>query len=590
MRLTTTLILIVAAAIMALLWFVAGDDEGTPAEPLFGGIDAGEVRRLAIRRDDIEIVLARHGDRWRMTGPVEAAGNPERIEKTLDAFLPLTAQAGGIVDASPERYGLDSPRVRLTIETAGGKSRSIAIGQSVPLSEVVAARRGEGPLFVIPEEAARLVDAPPIQWVERRLVRMEPEAARRIGVRAEGAEGGYYELIRREGRWMLDTGRHEWRASAEATGELLDELTGAEAVDIVVDPPPSAVLGFDDPRVTVEVTDEAGEHAQLILGKNAPDREAGLYARRGDLDTIWIVQPDVLLKLNRPATLYRDRRLLDAGYSEVAFVELGQGDEAFRLQPKGDGWTMLGKDAKPRPAHFESTYAMVNRLVKATVESFVAETVDDPARYGFDDPSVVVTVGVGRQAATPETVTLVFGRSTDDNALTYVRRTDEPAVYTVSGELAELLRPSPLAYRDRTVHALAQGQTIRRVTIERGDRRTVVARGDGVWSFVEPELPRARLDAWRMEDLLGILRRMQATSLVTNEPGADAGRFGFKEPWATVRFVVSPEDGADRTYTLILGGQVDTGEARYATFEDDPLVFALDPQAVRTLTAELTRP
>jgi hypothetical protein len=120
----------------------------------------GELDRITIRSPMATLVLHRVGDRWQI-GPDGAAVAPTAIENILEVLPNLRyASVGSGVTDDLSRYGLDQPRLSVTVGLRGGRE----------LPTLVVGREERGLNFVMMGHRA------PIYRVDARLIRVIPVA------------------------------------------------------------------------------------------------------------------------------------------------------------------------------------------------------------------------------------------------------------------------------------------------------------------------------------------------------------------------------------------------------------------------------
>jgi hypothetical protein len=159
---------------------------------------------------------------------------------------------------------------------------------------------------------------------------------------------------------------------------------------------------------------------------------------------------------------------------------------------------------------------------------------------------------------------------------------DSRAVVVLSGALVRQLTAAPLFFRDRTLPHLDDAD---RITLQRGSRKAVFARLDGVWKMTEPVEAEAEHAA--VEDFLKALAKLRADELVAEKP-ARLKRYGLTKPEATWRFY----SGDKAVMTLVVGDpekdkkEDSPGVRHYARLAGSDLVFLLDSDLTSKALAE----
>jgi len=122
--------------------------------------DPSDIERITIRYPTATLVLGRSGTRWRVSGPVEGDAAPATVENILEVLPNLRyASVEPSLAVDLRWYGLDRPRLTLTVGLKGGRE--------LPTLQV--GREEEGRQFVMVGGRA------PVYTVDARLIRVIPE-------------------------------------------------------------------------------------------------------------------------------------------------------------------------------------------------------------------------------------------------------------------------------------------------------------------------------------------------------------------------------------------------------------------------------
>jgi len=230
---------------------------------------------------------------WSLEAPVAAPADPERAEKVAADLLRV-----GALEVAAEReeaegrladFGLDPPRVRARIETKGGEVHEVSFGALVPV-EGPAPEPGETPpyhvyalndsgaVFVVKGDLLRKVNAPAVEWRDRRLARVARWEIRRMEVHGS---------VERE-HWVLERGddRTWWSPQVpdrpfgwQEIDPHLDNFLGLRFVAFLDEEQAAAAdLGLEKPYLRVDLTDDRGE-TWYEIGARFPNNPALRYAR-----------------------------------------------------------------------------------------------------------------------------------------------------------------------------------------------------------------------------------------------------------------------------------------------------------------------
>ena len=168
------------------------------------------------------------------------------------------------------------------------------------------------------------------------------------------------------------------------------------------------------------------------------------------------------------------------------------------------------------------------------------------------------------------------------------------ALLALPDAFLKALPVNEFAFRDRVVLALNPA-SVSALTVERGDRAvTVVAPGSKQtatrWRMTAPVA--APADEAAVTGLLTLLQNLDAASW--ESPTLNDSAFGLSPPWLRVKWEVggaalTRNEGAGRSRSgaLRIGSRQASTPNWYANIEGEPTVFALAPQVVAALQAEL---
>ena len=143
---------------------------GTPTPPPLWTVAADQVVGLTVQGGGKETRLTRPaGGEWQMEAPQAVAADGERVTRSLDQMITLTATrsftdtAGSLAD-----YGLEKPALEVTLRLADGSTRALKIGVANPQQTGYYAQvQGQGGVHLLPDtlvtDLRDLLDSPPIK-------------------------------------------------------------------------------------------------------------------------------------------------------------------------------------------------------------------------------------------------------------------------------------------------------------------------------------------------------------------------------------------------------------------------------------------
>jgi hypothetical protein len=195
-------LLVGALVTVTVVAWLAGafDSDYTTGELPEWTFDRDLAARMTLTTSSDTVVVARSGDRWRMTAPVESAVDSTRVNRFLDELEELSFAS--VVSTNPERqakFGVDSLGSAVVVQS-GDDERRLIVGNSGPDYQTVYVRLG-GDDRVLSTRGRVSVDATSDYWRDRTIMSVPGDAV--MGVRVETADGSYGVSIL-SGRWMLE--------------------------------------------------------------------------------------------------------------------------------------------------------------------------------------------------------------------------------------------------------------------------------------------------------------------------------------------------------------------------------------------------
>jgi hypothetical protein len=225
----------------------------------------------------------------------------------------------------------------------------------------------------------------------------------------------------------------------------------------------AGATGLTSPHYTIEMTDKAGKSYRLLVGEKSPVGDS-LYVSTAGPGEAQVVAADLLEHLEKPASTYRDPKLVNVPTSEVKQLTLKHGDSTIVLVKSGDDWKMI--QPKSMPAEKSMVDDIVFGLTGLRAVDFVSEDSKDAALYDLKTPKVSAILSTqpatqpatqaiaGAAATAPATqpVEIRFGRYDDVlKKNIFASSSQTPAVAKVAASILETLDKKPIELRDKRV-------------------------------------------------------------------------------------------------------------------------------------------
>ncbi len=349
----------------------------------------------------VELDRVAGGTRWRMSRPIPARANNDRIAAWLQQLDALRAlQFTDDPKADLETYGLQPAELTLAFCQGNNPVALLEFGKSLTndLSLVYARRRGWNTVLTVAKDLQapwraskdafrdpRVVDVvAPVDQVE---VRGEENFTLQRGGNAANAG---WRLV--PPQFPVDLG---------LANEMVDGLAGLRIEQFAND----VVTEADLPRYGLKtplreiilrsaVTNAASPTnaiiADLTFGTN---QEGRAFVRRADEDSIYEVNPAVLDVLPRASWQLRERRIWNFSVNDVASVTIRTNSRAKQLQRDSPGhWSSVNQGVVVDDATSPALEETMLRLGELSASVWVARGDQDQARYGFKEGGHQITI------------------------------------------------------------------------------------------------------------------------------------------------------------------------------------------------------
>lgn len=564
------------------------------------------VEGLVFERGTGRIELRRKEGRWEMYAPFPARVDQGVVARVLDAFEnarvtdAISFQELRRRELSLKEFGLAPAGMRVSLKEPG-RVDEVLLGSQTPLGrELFVRMNGLEQIFSVPAELGRVMPRSADDLRSRKLTHCERAQLRTLELRTPGRP--FIKLSKETGTWRLVQPAAA-PASDEKVESLLDALYEARVTRFVwpsvsnimdVAEADSAIkarmelYGFGaDSAVQVVLQGAAPAPASKILfGHALDDSDALNYVLLPGGDAIGAVSNQVVKRVQLVPSDLRDTRLFFDRPDGVRRLEVYFGDLLFVLTQTNALWRIQAPVSDVADQH--AVRDTVEQLLRLNALAVIDETSDGRSGSGEVSPPV------SRVELLSEQGPVRFAITPDDfeGGRYRIAFTNSPTVFLVaSSNLPPALTSMVglLGLRDKTVLALPEG-SVRRITVKReGLAETEVLRredGGSVWRLGEGQTGKVdteRLAAWlkRVETLKADRIEKLGLSL------ADLDSYGLRTAWMEISVDVDAADAVRKT--LLIGKEAGFGK-RYAMVRGLDVLFVLDEETLRALSARLIEP
>jgi hypothetical protein len=233
--------------------------------------------------------------------------------------------------------------------------------------------------------------------------------------------------------------------------------------------------------------------------------------------------------------------------------------ERTQLQKSGNDWKIVSAAGAQPDANEIS--GVTNGLASLQVERVVDENPPDLKEYGLVQPRIEVSFKSGGKEQT-----LLIGQKTPPATDLYAKRGDDKKVFLIPAHLEGTFNKTTFALREKSVMKVDRDK-LDALEFTAGGKTSRFVKPAGEWQIAAPV--QARADFSAIEGIVSRLAGLQMKSII-DTPEADAKKYGFDKPAATVKFGTGSSQA-----TLILGGAAAEGTV-YARDASRPSVFTVE--------------
>lgn len=257
---------------------------------------------------------------------------------------------------------------------------------------------------------------------------------------------------------------------------------------------------------------------------------------------------------------------------DLLSITLSTGGQSQRFVQKEGNWWL--EEPEPLPVD-PSRWAGITLLLSGPQSRrLLMEQVDDPARYGLDNPSLTIHV----EATGGRTFEILLGGTTPDKTAHYAQLKGSPRLFLVDSSWGDVLGrlvtdpPYPEWYYR------VPPERVVRLLVQSGEQKVAFRKFQGRWAFDDPEDTPIDPSRWQeVSTLLG-----GPPSLRVLERGVhDFSAYGVDTPQVAVSVEYElpfQTERPRRSITLEVGKSLPDGSGYYARpNQSDTLVFVDKP-------------
>lgn len=364
--------------------------------------------------------------RWVLTQPISCPADGLAVGRLIGGLLDARAKERLARPDNPAQYGLEPPRLTVTlVDRQGGRSELLVGGLSPSRDLLYLAPPDRREVWLVPAELNGALTRSLFDLREKTVLDFVVADVERLELKLAGDP---IALVRQRAgadpAWAL-AGREE--ADPRAVEDLLFQVHGLQALEFIDQDLDEAQLGLKTPAGRIDLTLAKGGQAGLILGAALPGRDRR-YLRRLDGGPAMAVAADSLARLERQPQDLIERRLLKFERGQAQGLKVRQGGRELAFTRTAEGWKRAGAQGGENPD--DKVDLLVWDLASLKWEKVLA-----PGDHGLDNPETVVEVSLEAQGGQPASLALSLGRVDPASGLLAARVTGDERVLGIKPDL-----------------------------------------------------------------------------------------------------------------------------------------------------------
>ena len=273
-------------------------------DPKLARFKPEDVRRLEIRRPDLDLVMVKDKDKWRIDKPLNDEAEAPKISELIDKLAAWQAGGKEVLDkVDPKTYGLDKPAATISLtvdeEVKDGdkkvkKPREIVFNlgkNEADKAKLFVRVGGWDRVNSVDDSAWKLVERPALAYRGRRI--LDDSAADIARIDVTGAKEKI-DLENVKGEWKL-TSPIAAPADRSKAGILAEDLSHLEAVEFVAETATPEALdktyGLTKPAITVKLTfTDAKKPPQVLLAGKSQKAGGDYFAKLESAPAVFTIR------------------------------------------------------------------------------------------------------------------------------------------------------------------------------------------------------------------------------------------------------------------------------------------------------------
>jgi hypothetical protein len=298
----------------------------------------GTIKRIQIIKESNTLEFNKKDSLWEITGAVKAKGDNGAIMKFLQSIQ--FSKVKEFVEENPatlEPYGLDSPQLKLILDSEKGETYTIALGTLKKGKGYFGKINNASNIIITETKLFDTLSQRTAAFLDKTLLTFEENEIIELSLRANNETT---HLVRdKSDSWGIQS-PIKTTADLSTINSLLFDLREAkisEYIKISLDVPEA--FGLDAPQKTFTLKMKDGKSVVLQFGNETSDGMQ-VFANRTSESSVFSISKKVVGKIFRSLHDLRNKKILDFESDEVSKIIIKTPDSLFELRKKDVDWTL----------------------------------------------------------------------------------------------------------------------------------------------------------------------------------------------------------------------------------------------------------
>jgi hypothetical protein len=350
-------------------------------------VEKDSIDYLSIKNSNGQFVLKKSQNEWRIVEPLNTGTDESTLNSMLNNLSSTNKENEFSVDPSElSDYGLGDWAIAVHYQIKDERSDSVRFGDKTPVGAYVFATINDSTVFTTNEYIKNSYDKKLFDIRDKKLLHFNRNNVRRMIMRTSY---GTYEFEKNDqSNWDISTIKRP--ADDTKLSSILNKL-GNNNIKEFVDEEGNRLKEFslDKPKYEIELqlTTEEGKRT-LSISKKIDNK---YYAKDSDRKPIFVPDSNLVNEMNKKITEFRDPDLVDFETNEINRLKIEYNDTLITANKDTAGnWSVEGYET--REVKSGNINSFLSDLKYSRISEFIKDGKYEPAVYGFDQPSLKISM------------------------------------------------------------------------------------------------------------------------------------------------------------------------------------------------------